>query len=172
LLVEFREWLGRPDIEATARFLHLVAGLGQDLEEATKTFNTMLDHGSRYKQLEGYLGVGVLFVLPTNIGETNWTRIITKTTNRMTEAVRQLSSTSIPGLATHYALLRQRVVGGMMNELWTTWCSAQPPITMAVMPQQCTVSLSHFAQPATWGGQTTQFVMENDAFEQEAFGFE
>jgi hypothetical protein len=70
LLVEFREWLGRPDNEATAAFLHLVAGIGQDLKEATKVLNIMLDHGSRYKQLEGYLGVGILFVLPTNIGET------------------------------------------------------------------------------------------------------
>ena len=50
--------------------LHLGAGFGQDLEEATKILNMMLDHGSRYKQLEGYLCVGALLVLPTNIGET------------------------------------------------------------------------------------------------------
>lgn len=164
--------MGKPDIEATAAFLHRVAGFGQDLDEATKILNMMLDRGSRYKQLEGHLGVGVLFVLPTNVGETNWTRIITKTTDRMTEAVRLLSGTTIPGLASQYALLRQRIVGEKMNELWTSCYPAQPPITNPVMQQQWTVPLSSFAHPATWGDQTIQFVMEDDAFEQNAFSFE
>ena len=70
MLVEFREWLGKPEIGATASFLHFVAGFGQDLKEAAEILDRMLDHGSRYKQLEIYLNVGVLFVLPTNIGET------------------------------------------------------------------------------------------------------
>jgi hypothetical protein len=70
LLVEFREWLGKPDVGATATFLHRVGGFGKDLEDASKILDTMLDRGSRYKQLEGSLGVGVLFILPTNIGET------------------------------------------------------------------------------------------------------
>ena len=69
MLVEFREWLGRPDIDSTATFLYFTAGFGQELKEATSILNTMLDHGSRYKQLERYLGIGVLFVLPTDIGE-------------------------------------------------------------------------------------------------------
>ena len=70
MLVELREWWGISDIEATASFLHFTAGFGQDLKEAMSILSTMLDHGSRYKQLEKQLGVGVLFVLPTNIGET------------------------------------------------------------------------------------------------------
>ena len=70
MLVEFREWLGEPNVETTAAFLHAVAGIGQDLKKATNILNTILGNGSRYKQIEGYLGVGVLFVLPTNIRET------------------------------------------------------------------------------------------------------
>jgi len=131
----------------------------------------MLDHGSRYKQLEGYLGVGVLFVLPTNIGETNWTRIITKTTDRMTEAVRQLSNTNIPDLATQYALLRQRIVDEKMNELWASFYPAQPLITNPVQ-QQWTASLSSLTQPAIWRDQTIHFVMGDDVFEQDNLGFE
>jgi len=170
LLVEFREWLGKPDIEATAAFLHLVAGLGQDLKEAAEILDKMLDHGSRYKQLEFYLSVGVLFVLPTNIGETNWTRIITKTTNRMTEAVRVLSETNISGLATQYALLRQRIVGEKMIELWTSFYPTQPVITNPGLQQQWTAPLSSLPQPAIWGDQTIPFVLEDTAFGQDNFG--
>ena len=90
----------------------------------------------------------------------------------MTEAVRLLSDTNIPGLATQYALLRQRIVGEKMNELWTSYNPALHPITNPSMQQQWTVPLSNFAQPATWGDQNTQFVMGDDAFEQDAFSFE
>jgi hypothetical protein len=90
----------------------------------------------------------------------------------MTEAVRQLSNTNIPGLATQYALLRQRIVGEKMNELWTSFYPAQPLITNPVVQQQWTAPLSSFTQPAIWGDQTIQFVMGDDAFEQDNFGFE
>ncbi len=70
MLVEFREEIGTPSVEATADFLHYFAAFGRDVEEATKILNIMIDHGSKYKQLENLLGVGVCFVLPTNIGET------------------------------------------------------------------------------------------------------
>jgi hypothetical protein len=90
----------------------------------------------------------------------------------MTDAVRLLSDTNIPGLATQYALLRQRIVGEKMNELWTSCYPAQPPTTNPVMQQQWTVPLSNFSQPAIWGDQTIQFVMEDDAFEQDGFSFE
>lgn len=102
----------------------------------------------------------------------SWTRIITKTTDRMTEAVRQLSNTNIPALATQYALLRQRIVGEKMNELWTSCYPTQPPTTNPVMQQQWTVPLSDFAQPATWGDQNAQFVMGDDSFEHNPFSFE
>jgi len=172
LLVEFREWLGKPNVENTAVFLHLEAGIGKDLEDATKIIDTMLDHGSRYKQLESLLGVGVLFVLPTNIGETNWTRIITKTTGRMTEAVRLLSNTNIPILAAQHALLRQRIVGEKMMELWTSYYPVQSAISNPVTEQQSTIPQSSFAPLATWGDQEIQFMMGCDAFEQDAFSFE
>jgi hypothetical protein len=90
----------------------------------------------------------------------------------MTEAVRLLSDTNIPGLATQYTLLRQRIVGEKMNNLWTSCYPAQAPITNPVMQQQWTVPLSSFAQPATWGDQTIQFVMGDDAFEEDTFSFE
>lgn len=70
MLAEFRKEIGEPSIDATAHFLHCSAGFGRDLDEATRTLNTMIDSGSRYKQLEGLLGGGVCFVLPTNLGET------------------------------------------------------------------------------------------------------
>lgn len=70
MLVEFRKEIGEPSIDTTAHFLHYSAGFGRDIEEATKTLNTMIESGSKYKQLEDLLGVGVCFVLPTNIGET------------------------------------------------------------------------------------------------------
>ena len=90
----------------------------------------------------------------------------------MTEAVRILLDTNIPGLAAQYTLLRQRIVGEKMNELWASCYPAQPPITNPVMQQQWTVPLPSFGQPIIWEAQPIQFAMEDDAFEQEAFSFE
>ena len=90
----------------------------------------------------------------------------------MTEAVRLLSDTNIPGLATQYTMLRQRIVGEKMNQLWSSCHPAQPPITNVAMQQQWTFPLSSFAQPATWADQNTQFLMGGDAFEQDAFSFD
>lgn len=90
----------------------------------------------------------------------------------MTETVRLLLTSNIPGLATQYALLRQRIVGEKMNELWASCYTAQPPITNPVMQQQWTVPLTSFAQPAASGDHTFQFVMESDGFEQDTFSFE
>lgn len=70
MLIEFRKEVGETPIEDTAWFLHYYARLGRNVQEATSTLNTMIESGSKYKQLEDYLGAGVCFVLPTNIGET------------------------------------------------------------------------------------------------------
>jgi hypothetical protein len=90
----------------------------------------------------------------------------------MTEAVRLLSTTDIPGLAAQYALLRQSIVGGKMSELQASCHPAQLPTTNAVLQQDWTDSLSGFIQPAIWDVQQTHFVMGDDLFEQEAFSFE
>lgn len=70
MLVEFRERIGIQGLDDTASFLHRYAGVGRDLVEAKCLLKTMVDAGSRYKQLEVALGKGVCMVLPTNIGET------------------------------------------------------------------------------------------------------
>ena len=70
MLVEFRKEIGEPSIEATAYFLHHSARFGGDIGEATKTLETMIALGFKYKQLEDSVGAGVCFVLPTNVGET------------------------------------------------------------------------------------------------------
>ena len=69
MLVEFREEIGQPPIEATAQFLHVSGGFGRDVDEATRILNTMIESGHKYKQVEGEIGAGVCFVLPTDIGE-------------------------------------------------------------------------------------------------------
>ena len=102
----------------------------------------------------------------------SWTRIITKSTNRMTEAVRQLSTTGIPDWAAQYALLRQGIVGAKMSELQASCHPAQLPTTNPVLHQDWTDSLSSLGQPTIWEAQPTQFAMGDDAFEQEAFNFE
>ena len=99
----------------------------------------------------------------------SWTRIITKTTNRITEVVRLLSNTNIPRLASQYKELRQLIVGERMNELWNSFYSVQPPITEQAIQQQWAISQSSFGQLVNWDDQTNQFVMGDDTFEQGAF---
>ena len=102
----------------------------------------------------------------------SWTRIVTKSTDRMTEAVRQLSTTEITGWAAQYALLRQSIVGAKMSELQASCHPAQLPTTNAVLHREWSDSLSSFGQLPIWEAQPTHFVMGDDAFEQESFDFE
>lgn len=102
----------------------------------------------------------------------SWTRIITKSTDRMTEAVRHLLATDIPGWAAQYAMLRQSIVDGKLSELRASCHATQIPTTNALLHQDLTDSLSSFDQPAIWEAQPTQFVMGDDAFDQDAFRFE
>ena len=102
----------------------------------------------------------------------SWTRIITKSTDRMTHAVRVLLSTAIPGWAAQYAILRQSIVDGKLSELRASCHPAQISTTNVVLQQDWTNSLSSFGQPAIWEAEPTQLMIGGDRYEQEAFSFE
>jgi len=106
-----------PSVEATAMFLHHTAEFGQDIVDATNGLKDMIDAGHKYKQLEAALGAGVCMFLPTNIGESNWTKILTKGTERHRSVVHNLSLTTIAPFARQYAALRERVVSTKLAEL-------------------------------------------------------
>jgi len=154
VLFEFRGEIGNPSIEATAHFLHYSAGFGRDVKQAISTLNTMIDSGSKYKQLEGFLGAGVCFVLPTNIGETNWTKILTKSTDRNRSVMRSLSETEIPALAVKYACLRERIVGAKLTELWALQ-QAGPSQFIAAPSQELSVGVDLLEQ-LPWADVTTE----------------
>ena len=70
LLVELQRCKRGLSPEETGRILHTLDGTKYQRHEVESTVREMVDKGSRYINLENFLGLGVLFVLGQGISET------------------------------------------------------------------------------------------------------
>ncbi|KAK3047168.1 hypothetical protein LTR09_011370 [Extremus antarcticus] len=158
-----------PSVEDTAMFLHCNVDFGHDIEDATKILKTMMDEGSKYKQLEAALGAGVCLVLPTNIGETNsWTKILTKSTERNRSVIRKLRQTPILTLAGEYATLRERIVSFKMAELQSLQHAILPEVATA--PSQSLFEGLDIQDQGFWNDFNTNLNVDLEPFDYLGFG--
>ncbi|KYG40914.1 hypothetical protein M433DRAFT_519283 [Acidomyces richmondensis BFW] len=111
--------------------------------------------------LKGFLGAGICFVLPTNIGETN--------TDRNRSVMRSLSQTEIPALAAKYACLRERIISAKLTELWAFQQAGQSQFD-AAPSQELSVGLEVFEQ-LPWADVTTEPDLGYSALDYSQFGF-
>jgi hypothetical protein len=70
LLVEFRALYGSTPVAEIALILYRAGTVRHTLEELTVTMTSMIDSGSRYKNIERVLGTGSTLLLGQNVKET------------------------------------------------------------------------------------------------------
>jgi hypothetical protein len=70
LLVEFRALYGSTPVAEIASILYRAGTVRHTLEELTVTMTSMIDSGSRYKNIERVLGTGSTLLLGQNVKET------------------------------------------------------------------------------------------------------
>jgi hypothetical protein len=70
LLVEFRALYGSTPVAEIASILYHAGTVQHSLEELTTTMDSMIDSGSRYKNIERVLGPGSTLLLGQNVKET------------------------------------------------------------------------------------------------------
>jgi len=75
----------------------------------------MIDAGSRYRNLEQHLGIGVSLVLGMDPTETTWTKLLPKSGPKFDDVMKHLKSTELPNLAVRYRILREIVVGHQLG---------------------------------------------------------
>jgi hypothetical protein len=63
VLVEIHREMGRPSVTDLARTVQMNDPAGLPPLDVEKTLDAMLDHGSRYKNIEAALGKGICMVL-------------------------------------------------------------------------------------------------------------
>ena len=69
VLVELREWMNNPPIEEVASTLSTTKLFALSPSDLRKTLDTMVDAGSRYKNLELATNDGICFLLGTTLKE-------------------------------------------------------------------------------------------------------
>lgn len=69
VLVEVHREMGRPLVTDLARTVQMNDPVGLPPLDVEKTLNAMLDHGSRYKNIETTLGKGICLVLGCSLPE-------------------------------------------------------------------------------------------------------
>lgn len=69
VLVEMHREMGRPSVANLARTVEMKDPAGLLPSDIEKTVNAMLDHGSRYKNIEAALGKGICLVLGCYLSE-------------------------------------------------------------------------------------------------------
>jgi hypothetical protein len=69
VLVDFRDGIGRPSVQDTAALLYQTGIIPTTLSRATKTVNSMVDAGHRYRNLELNTTSGLCLVLGTLLPE-------------------------------------------------------------------------------------------------------
>lgn len=69
MLVEFQAQHLSLDLAVTAEALSTCSTVCKGFAEARETLEYMLDAGHRYKNLEAHLGIGVTFLLGTELSE-------------------------------------------------------------------------------------------------------
>jgi len=69
-LVEFRALYGGTPVAEIASILYHAGTVQYSLEELTTTMDSMIDSGSRYKNIERVLGPGSTLLLGQNVKET------------------------------------------------------------------------------------------------------
>lgn len=70
LLVEFRALYSSTPVAEITLMLYRAGKVQHSLEELTTTMASMIDSGSRYKNIERVLGPGSTLLLGQNVGET------------------------------------------------------------------------------------------------------
>ena len=70
LLVEFRAQYCSTPVTEIASILHRAGTVRHSLDELTNTMNSMIDSGSRYKNIERVLGLGSTLLLGQDVKET------------------------------------------------------------------------------------------------------
>jgi hypothetical protein len=69
-LVEFRAQYGNTPVAEIASILYHAGTVRHSLEELINTMESMIDSGSRHKNIERVLGPGSTLLLGQNVGET------------------------------------------------------------------------------------------------------
>jgi hypothetical protein len=71
VLVEVHREMGRPSVIDLVRTVQIKGSVDLPLLDFEKTLNAMLDHSSRYKDIEAALGKGICLVLSCYLPEHN-----------------------------------------------------------------------------------------------------
>lgn len=132
--------------------LHQSRLFGSNFEVTRDTVNHMIDAGSRYKNIEKALGVGVILALGKDISESVWTRLLPKTGDKFGEAMRHLgNNTPLRHLATTYSTLRTEVVNRQLDVFHPVRQGIQAAVTEVSVESIPTLGV-HSATPMSTEG--------------------
>jgi len=126
LLLELRKEFKVPSDGETATLLYSAGFSSDDVDKLEEKVQEMVAVGSRYKNLEKEIGLGVAFVLGTSIPESSyavtspprsdyaetprWKKLLPKSGPKFTEFIDHANKTSLPALAAQYSNLRTAVI--------------------------------------------------------------
>lgn len=110
LLLELRKEFKVPSDGETATLLYNAGFSSDDVDKLEEKVQEMVAVGSRYKNLEKEIGLGVAFVLGTSIPESSWKKLLPKSGPKFTEFIDHAKKTSLPALAAQYSNLRTAVI--------------------------------------------------------------
>ncbi|KAM0714508.1 hypothetical protein Q7P37_009802 [Cladosporium fusiforme] len=92
--------------------------------EIVQTVKAMLDHGSRYQNMEKELGVGICLVLGCQLPESYWKKLMKKSGHLFKSVTTQIRQTEALKLASDYAPLQEKIVSQTLADLMRRRSSA------------------------------------------------
>jgi len=85
--------------------------------EIEKTVKAMLDHGSRYRNMEKALGTGICLVLGCYLPESYWKKLMKKSGALFDSVIAHIKQTEAMQLAADYSPLQEAIVRQTMMAL-------------------------------------------------------
>jgi len=110
VLLDVHLAMGKPTVTALTQTVTACASDALPPMQLEKTVKDMLDHGSRYKNMELALGPGICLVLGCQLSESHWKKLLGKSGNLFDSVVAQVRQTGAVQLALDYAPLQAEIV--------------------------------------------------------------
>lgn len=117
VLMDYRKATGFKSTDDTAYNLCHGMQLYETTVEARQTIDAMIHDGSRYKNLERHLGVGITFLLGTSLGESCWTKLLPQDGPKFELVKLRLRSLGLDEQSKRYRQLRIAVVNWFLHRL-------------------------------------------------------
>ncbi|KAB8356711.1 hypothetical protein FH972_024286 [Carpinus fangiana] len=105
-----RSEYGNRSIEDIAASLWAQCALNHGLQQLKVDVRSMIDMGSRYRNIDINLGYGASLVLGTALPENMWTKILPKSGALFERAMDHLRATGIPNIAQQFRQMFERVI--------------------------------------------------------------